>query len=357
MGKKARNREARRSIRERARQWAANIARTFLSYCLPCVRGTEVEAQCQDKSLVDRKSPQPVQEEVTTRPAHRTRYLNLKGVLHPQSNDYPWSGENGMCECGGIGYHPVITSGSEFRIQDHRDTMAARSKSATTQVKDAVTSGGLPDCRYSVMGNFNQGTVAGIVGPSENAGTQCTSMAYTAVVASAFLPVGIWSRNTLDTILQLGDQLHEQILTNMGNNAPQNRFLAFDELPHKPRIGAFRWPVKCAFGPEHQGVISANGDHNSEIERYLKETFGEGYSGCLMTFDGMTSAVLQNNDETYSVFDSHGRNIMGMIDGEGQASLLRFTSLIDVAKHVSGQARDVSLYGLVGVKVKTRDTP
>ncbi|XP_046550244.1 uncharacterized protein LOC124260050 [Haliotis rubra] len=109
MGKKARNREARRSIRERARQWASNVARSFLNRCFPCLRNIEEGdgAYYKEKSEDDTTSPKlpPVQEEVAPIPTHhvKTHYLNLKGVFHPSRTTTPGRETVGRVGVGALG--------------------------------------------------------------------------------------------------------------------------------------------------------------------------------------------------------------------------------------------------------------
>ncbi|XP_071101173.1 uncharacterized protein [Haliotis cracherodii] len=344
----------------RLRKWCSRQARRFL--CTSRVADDEVNhyKETQRKALASssfNRSQKPT--------------LDLKGFLTPTPGDYNIGPRAGVCGCGApAGQHPLLPSRSAHAAQTCSELPPTSSQSAT-EVKDTVEVSSLPECRYSIHGHFHQGHIPEVWSPSRHAGTQCTSMAFTAIVASSVVPVGLWTPATLDSVLVIGDRLHDARLGTMGSKAPISKHLAADEMLEEPEDSQSRWPVRCSRVSEMQGLLyPGNMDSNSlrsqltwewmpgQPLRDFGDAVGRVFSaqdcqGAVITFNGRSSALLQNPAGGWVVVDSHAKDVLGATDVDGKASLLRFPSLSHVVAYYGGMATRPTQYSVTGFKVES----
>ncbi|XP_046325557.2 uncharacterized protein LOC124110332 isoform X2 [Haliotis rufescens] len=297
--------------------------------------------------------------------------LDLKGFLTPTPGDYSSHPRATLCGCGTpTGEHPLLPSRSAHTAQTARELPPTSSQSAI-EVKDTVEVSDQPECRHSILGHFHQGHIPEVWSPSRHPGTQCTSVAFTAIVASAVVPAGLWTPATLDGVLVMGDRLHDAILDTMGSWAPLSKHLAADEMMEEPEDSQSRWPVRCGRVCEMQGLLYPGSmDSNSLTSQLTWEwmpgqplrEFGDAVGrvfkaqdcqGAIITFDGRSSALLQNPAGGWMVVDSHAKDVLGATDVDGKSSLLRFPSLSQVVAYYSGMAVGPTQYSLTGFKVES----
>ncbi|XP_046343491.1 uncharacterized protein LOC124124380 isoform X2 [Haliotis rufescens] len=271
------------------------------------------------------------------------------------------------CPCEGTGNHPLVPSRSGHTQTSHEDLFSRSSKSASearTTMADTF-----PQCQKSVLASHHQSKLPREWKPSKHPGSQCTSMAFTAILTSGFLPVGLWTQTIMDRILFLGDKLHACLLAEMGRWAPCNGHLAADEMPSQPKDTHGIWGVKCKRNLEYQGFIHPDLTCLSSLRRQLTECgipdqrlrdlddaisscFSAGSAGCLLTSCGVSSAIFKNPEGGVVVFDSHAKDVTGRTCSEGKSSLLTFISLDGVVAYYRSQLGGGTRYCLTGFLVQ-----
>ncbi|XP_067676729.1 uncharacterized protein [Haliotis asinina] len=348
-----------RSYFRRLRKWCSRQARR-----LCCISRVAVDQDYHYKET-QRKEIPTISQNGLQKP-----FLDLKSFLTPTPEDYSTYPGATVCGCGTpTGEHPLGPSRSAQAAQTTQK-LAPTCSLSCTEVTDNGEVSGQPECRYSVHGHFHQGHIPEVWNPSSHPGTQCTSVALSAIVASAVVPAGLWTPATLDGVLVMGDRLHDAILGTLGSWAPPSKHLAADEMLEEPEDSQLRWPVRCSRVCEIQGLLYPCSMYTNTLRSQLTwewmpgqplREFGDAVrrmfnaqdcQGAIITLDGRSSALLQNPAGGWLVVDSHAKDVLGVADVDGKSTLLRFPSLSHVVAYYNGMAVRPTQYSLTGFKVE-----
>ncbi|XP_046579005.1 uncharacterized protein LOC124286647 [Haliotis rubra] len=343
----------------RLRKWCSRQARRFC-----CISRVAVDKDYHYKETQRKEIP------TTSENGLQKPVLDLKRFLTPTPGDYSTHPGAAVCGCGTpSGEHPLLPSRSAHAAHSAKE-LAPMSSQSCTEVKDNVEVSGQPECRHSVLGHFHQGHIPEVWSPSRHPGTQCTSVALSAIVASAVVPAGLWTPATLDGVLVMGDRLHDAILGTLGSWAPSSKHLAADEMVEEPEDSQSKWPVRCGRVCEIQGLLYPGSMDTNSLRSQLTwewmpgqplREFGDAVGrvfnaqdcqGAIITLDGRSSALLQNPAGGWMVVDSHAKDVLGATNVDGKSSLLRFPSLSHVVAYYSGMAVRPTQYSMTGFKVE-----
>lgn len=143
-------------------------------------------------------------------------------------------------------------------------------------------------------------------------------------IASLLSSSGNLPSNTeeLDTLVQLGVEIHVAWHKRKGTNVVENR--AFDEM-----LPAIEYITLEAGNIEFGQVVSSS-NPNEGLKAICKKTLSKaGKRFYLLTLRGLTAAIVtEPNGEGYLYFDSHKRHPQtGMVDGDGKAVQILFATV------------------------------
>lgn len=180
----------------------------------------------------------------------------------------------------------------------------------------------------TVMANCHQGDASF----GDFAGTQCTAVAFMAILMSIFfVPIHQWGDHDIRQAITQGSHLHSTILqTQHVDNASQRIQLLHSELPNEltlvnGMVANVNTMVDNVFGV----VRDDRAGYLTDIGFNINEAFAVSFalsSTLLVTFGGSTVAIFYCDDQ-YMIFDSHARDHVGRPSAEGSAVILKFWDL------------------------------
>ncbi len=161
--------------------------------------------------------------------------------------------------------------------------------------------------------------------PEESRGRQCTPIAYTALVIASEIHPNVWSSETIDNILLMGDELYRNI-------PHEHTYVDSTELPSRVAINCLN---RAQFNVRPGLLLSGNTlEGTGALTRDLV-TACTNTTGCLLVTGGYTLAVIQPSDfEPYYVFDSHSRGEDGRLKDGGKARLWLCKTPHALATHI-----------------------
>lgn len=201
----------------------------------------------------------------------------------------------------------------------------------------------------SILGNFHQGCIPGL--PAMSGGSQCTAIAVVALLFVAFdlhgrtndnsqsMPVSLhslypWESTVVDHVILEGDRLYSDIIE---NNFPDNPFhlLSYEDVPSELHVLGQEY-LYLPVGTFVYGCVSSQYIDNVEsggvsLQSALNSMFENSNYG-LLTIGSSTFALWCESDHFY-MFDSHARNMLGEVDGNGAAVVLQFSELNSLVNH------------------------
>ncbi|KAJ8304301.1 hypothetical protein KUTeg_017884 [Tegillarca granosa] len=185
---------------------------------------------------------------------------------------------------------------------------------------------------------------------SEYAGTQCTSMAATALMLSRLKELNRWISRDLNDWLILGDKYHCILREKLVVSVASDLRVGADELPD---ILPFLVGNKC-FLAHKESEVSGNlcGAFFKDLEDATSSTFKpmefpalgdylprvlseDGPTSIILTIMGYSVALKKENKVIY-LLDSHSRDDRGQPapSGEGAAVLIEFQSVEEVTNYI-----------------------
>ena len=170
------------------------------------------------------------------------------------------------------------------------------------------------DC---VKGNTHQGSTR--FSPLSR-GNQCTPITYFAVLYSSVVDVDRWSPDTVDFVLFHGDLIYQSVRHSFD-------YFEYNELPLSISVPNSEEILSCSFGAHLSGFMHFP-NSCSDFHSFPDAVFAacQNSLGCLVTVNQTTIAVIER-DGLYYVFDPHSRNHLGLVDANGTAVLLHFSSV------------------------------
>ena len=199
----------------------------------------------------------------------------------------------------------------------------------------------------SIMGSTHQGDER----YGKFAGTQCTAIAFLAILFAASFPINRWTPQDIDTILAEGSNLHAQIIDSMSYMSTVPLFLLHSELPSALDLGNGVMFNSEIVLDELFGIVGLSPNQRDEdacIGTSIDQALQIGFAlapTLLTTFSESTIAIFSLGD-SYAIFDSHSRNNMGRPIPNGAAVVIRFSSFDCLQSYIeeqySGLSFDVS---------------
>ena len=176
----------------------------------------------------------------------------------------------------------------------------------------------------AIAASFHQGNGRFSI---ESRGNQCTCNAL------AFLAVSRYNTVTcsaeLDTILHWGDTLYNVVRNDLiQRNSFHNNHFQFSELPDDFVINDIAYRVErgnLACGPL-QNLVNGN-DSLPDLHDALQLLAATDTNGALLLSGGICIAVFKDRNNRYGFFDSHSRDIQGLLSNTGTAVVLTFADL------------------------------
>lgn len=186
-----------------------------------------------------------------------------------------------------------------------------------------------------VKGHIHQG-ILGMHGLSTSFGTQCTIIAFIAIVFAGFhSDPQQWLPHDLDTIVFEGDSLYQHIVQEeFGGNAQMH--LNHEDVPE--RITAFSRHYRQNRGSSLFGAVNHEPPVSEAGAFSLSAALDVGFAQSdwlLATFGGTTVSLFHRHGRYY-VFDSHARNTIGHVDPNGSCVLLMYENLSDIIVYFHG---------------------
>ncbi|XP_061166803.1 uncharacterized protein LOC133175710 [Saccostrea echinata] len=199
----------------------------------------------------------------------------------------------------------------------------------------------------AVMGHFHQCTPQQFKHAA--AGSQCTSICVTAIVAAALRAVNDWNSDFIDEVLVGGDQLHLDILQKKG--WPFNRYesrLDIDEIPDTIQCRIGMTGIKASVGVLEEGSFGYSSYIDTLVTSALVNKPNQSF---ILRMFGSSIAILCTGHQKYSIFDPHARNQNGFIDANGLAGLFHFrdsSEMVAYLKHISaGRNEQIDIYPIL----------
>lgn len=186
------------------------------------------------------------------------------------------------------------------------------------------------------MGTFHQGNKI-----FRNAGSQCSAIAYFAILVFYLCSIGMINSNisgfnstTADLIVSEGNKLYENIIDEHGFQ--QGHFLAHDELPSSFTTGIGE--IQTTVYPDMlYGIVGQDIYDHGVGAVSLMDAINTGFQisdFLICTFNDLTIAFFQS-DDNYFVFDSHSRDMHGNFAEYGSSILLEFLDISSVTSYLS----------------------
>ncbi|XP_062606599.1 uncharacterized protein LOC134268369 isoform X2 [Saccostrea cucullata] len=199
----------------------------------------------------------------------------------------------------------------------------------------------------AVMGHFHQCTPQQFRHAA--AGTQCTSICITAIVAAALRAVKDWTSDFIDEVLVGGDQLHLDILQKKG--WPFNRYesmLDIDEIPDTIQCQIGINGIKASIGVLEEGSFGYSSYIDTLITSALVNKPNQSF---ILRMFGSSIAILCTGHQKYSIFDPHARNQNGDVDANGYAGLFHFRDSSEMVAYLkeisSGRNEQIDIYPIL----------
>ncbi|KAL3837527.1 hypothetical protein ACJMK2_022878 [Sinanodonta woodiana] len=291
-------------------------------------------------------TPSPVKENTESANPNSTLLESEKAVLA--------SGlENNSPTCGSI-------SDPTLQRQDSTEIVGMEAASATmeqpqmqavisTTVSPISSAEGIPV--NAVFGTFNQGQI-----PNEFAGSQCTSIALTALAYHDEVShIKYWNSLDLDNVLRWGTSNHHMYRTVMGFSSHPDGRISLSDLPTQSEVQLDQ--KTCLFSTSEMvfGPLRYGADVAEETEGI--PSLGKGLravSYCsktlLITINCFSHAIIAHK-ESYYLIDSHGHlNIPGMPKNNNSVCL-KFSSQRELVAFLIRQYHDAAHYEVMPVHI------
>lgn len=274
---------------------------------------------------------------------------NLKNSNLNSSNANKASGQDDMC-----------------KVNNHHSTMK-RLRKLTDKVRnvkdlennitlcyDGMTK--LADSRLTVRASTHQGYLEKIGILPEYSNTQCTATSLIAILYSTLHPAKSWKRKHMDAILIHGNSFHTYLRdVAKVSQTPDNRVSLY-ELPKKHEV---QLNGKIVYYKKSKdtlyGMLGASSDQAKEWDLLpLDEALHKfldcsTVSGCLLTVDCFSFAVMKDPKGFYRYFDSHSRNKQGHVEINGKAVLLTFRNINRLLAYINSQHRMGTQFEVIGI--------
>ncbi len=189
------------------------------------------------------------------------------------------------------------------------------------------------DVSFCQAGTYHQGDEKFSL---DSRGRQCTPIACTALIVGSKINPNVWSSDTIDNIVNLGDEMYQTIRNiNQGHH-----YIECDELPRHVYINC----LNGATFKVQQGIL-LNGNTSTgtdSLERDLM-TACTSTVGCILVSSIYTIAVIKPKmQDHYYVFDSHSRGKDGRMNSDGKAMLWLCKTPDALVRHIENMYADIS---------------
>lgn len=180
------------------------------------------------------------------------------------------------------------------------------------------------DTTYTILADFHQGNQSMF---GSNAGKQCVAMSLYAVVYNEIKSVIIWDLALLNSFLVNGNILYTIISSILKD------FLLLTEVPEILSIGNDTFSL--VYSDSFFGALwmDQNNGPYVTLEHAFHEVFDAGnYKAVLLTVGASTVAVLMPFPHVFRVFDSHSRNMHGMLVAVGYSVLVSIEGIQNLVR-------------------------
>lgn len=188
----------------------------------------------------------------------------------------------------------------------------------------------------AVLGHFHQSTPE--IFKHAAAGTQCSSICLTAVVAAQLKAVEDWDADIIGKILHQGDSLHLSILRRydwpFGRSESK---LDIDEMPDSISLQIDGCEADASIGVLNDASFGFSYEIHSLIMNAVKNKPNQSF---IFRHFGSCTAIICGKYQRYSIFDPHSRNQEGEIDADGSAGLFHFRHLSEMISYLHSQCED-----------------
>lgn len=193
---------------------------------------------------------------------------------------------------------------------------------------------------------LNQGTIhQGLAQFIPRNGKQCTAICSVAIAKAAIVNAELWTHDIMDDIVKCGDSLYKFSLILLSSHGDK-RVLETGYIQPEEVLNEFQCFNKMVTLSVQDKVSGAHCssliDTDVLLLRGLRQLFSiNNFSGVLLTSYGYTVAVWKSSTG-YWLFDSHARNMMGKVQGDGGVSFCGcYSTLKDVCLSYYQNFRDV----------------
>ena len=171
------------------------------------------------------------------------------------------------------------------------------------------------------------------------AGTQCTAVAYIAILISVCIsPIQFWNSQNISTAIEYGSLLHADVLGLQGRYFDQAPMLLHNELPRTVRLYNNMFVTADIETDTIFGMINRNNDTFNPVNIGLcffdaLQTAFAISPNLLVTIGGTTIAII-HSDNRYYLFDSHARDYMGRATPDGNAVIMNYGTINDITRYI-----------------------
>ncbi|GJQ78158.1 hypothetical protein Trydic_g2490 [Trypoxylus dichotomus] len=208
----------------------------------------------------------------------------------------------------------------------------------------------LSSSKWILKGNFSQNNKKY---DRETRNTQCTAMAAIAIAMNDLKPINEWNSETLDEILDHGDQYYAHTLKHLKEKDKfVSRLLMMSELLPKYIVDDKELCFEIEECLVNGNISYPDNDEIPNLKIGFKQFFEDNDAGVL-TCRNVSMAIWKKNDVFY-YFDSHSKNDEGLNSFYGTSVVIRILTLEELTTVILGNlgADTNSQYNIARVAVK-----